>query len=247
MSDLEGDSAPIDGANALTRNLQRLSPLGPDDRLALEALVRSAEWIAPGARIANEGEPDGATRPLLDGLACRYKDFRDGRRQVIALLLPGDICVGYGHPPGRMDHGVRALTRVRIATIPAHRFAELVDRHPAIAAGFRKAALIEQAILRAWVVNLGQRDARERMAHLFCELERRMKDHGLLLSDGGFALPLTQQELGAALGLTSVHVNRVLQRLRNEALIDLDHGFLRIQDLRRLQSLADFDPTYLGI
>jgi len=247
MTDSAGEapSAPSSD-NALTRKLARLAPLGDADRLALEGLEHSAEWIAPGARIMAEGEPPTAIRPLLEGIACGHKDFRDGRRQIIALLLPGDICGGHGRLRAPMDHGVRALTRARVASIPADGFAAILERHPAIAEALHKAALVDQAILRAWIVNLGQRDAHERMAHLFCELAHRMEAGGLQRDDSGFRLPLTQQELGSALGLTSVHVNRVVKRLRTETLIDLDHGVLRIHDLPRLEVLADFDPAYLS-
>jgi CRP-like cAMP-binding protein len=214
--------------------------------MALDHLEHSSEWISSAHPILREGEAEEMVLPLLDGLAYQHKDLRGGRRQIIAVLLPGDLCSGYGRRTSPMDYGVRALTQVRIARIPKESFDRILACHGAIADAMATAAVVEEAVLRAWLVNLGQRDARERVAHLICELARRMADCGLLLIHGGFDLPLTQQELGSALGLTNVHVNRILRRLRDEDLMDIQRGVVRIQDLERLQRVADFDPAYLS-
>ncbi|MEP6967246.1 MAG: Crp/Fnr family transcriptional regulator [Pseudomonadota bacterium] len=233
-------------ANALALKLERFFPLDRIDRLALDDLTRASEWVAPRKAILSEGDASETIVPLLAGLAYRHKDFRDGRRQILSLLVPGDICGVDGRPSGPIHYGVRALTRCLIAKAPPERFRMLLEDHPAIAGALRQASLVEEAVLRTWIVNLGQRHAHERLAHLVCELAHRMKDCRRLLSHGGFELPLTQQELGAALGLTSVHVNRVLQRLRAENLIAFQNGTMRIFDADRLRSVADFDPTYLS-
>ncbi len=232
--------------NSLTRKLKRFSCFSAEDRAALDELEHSSEWISAARPILREGESVDMILPLLEGLAYRHRDLSGGRRQILALLLPGDICAGHARRPFPVDYGVRALTRVRVARIPRDRFDRILAGHGAIARALATAALIEEAVLRAWLVNLGQRDARERVAHLICELARRMEDCGLLLGHGGFDLPLTQQELGSALGLTNVHVNRILRRLRDENLMDLQRGVVRIHDLERLQRVADFDPAYLS-
>jgi CRP-like cAMP-binding protein len=137
------------------------------------------------------------------------------------------------------------MTRSRISRVPVDRFIRRLERRPAIAQALQFAAAREEAILRAWMANLGQRAAYERLAHLICEIAQRMASRGLVFANGGFELPLTQQELGWALGLTSVHVNRVLRRLRDEGLIDFRNGLVQPNDLTRLQTVAGFDPGYL--
>jgi CRP-like cAMP-binding protein len=245
MPDPSGpNSAP--SANALIRKLERFSSFSDVERQAIGDLDAASEWIAPGKPIINAGDGPEMVLPLLEGLAYRHKDFRDGRRQILSLLLPGDICGGAGELSGPVDYGVRSLSRARIARIESARFIELLQTHPAIAIALIRSALVDEAVQRAWIVNLGQRHAHERIAHLLCELAHRMSDCGLILSHGGFELPLTQQELGSALGLTSVHTNRVLQQLRAEKLIEFQGGVVHIQDAPRLRALADFDAGYLS-
>ncbi len=240
-------SGPQSAPNALIRKLERFSSFSDVEREAIGDLGAASEWIAAGKPIINAGDGPVMVLPLLEGVACQYQDFRDGRRQILSLLLPGDICGGSGEVSGPADYGVRSLSRVRIARIEAARFIALLQAHPAITIALTKSALVDQAVQRAWIVNLGQRRGHERIAHLICELAHRMSERGLLLSDGGFELPLTQQELGSMLGLTSVHTNRVLQQLRAENLIAFHNGVVHIHDAARLQALADFDAAYLSI
>jgi len=233
--------------NPLTRKLERFSALGLRARLALDDFESPSEWVPAGSLISAEGETSKTVIILLDGFAYRHKDFRDGRRQIITLLMLGDICGASERLSGPASYGVRTLTRARIARIDIDRFGTMVDEHPAIAAALHKSALVDEAVLRAWIVNLGQRHAHERVAHLLCELAYRISDCGLLLTQDNFKFPLTQHELGSVLGLTSVHINRVLQRLRVEKLIEFRHGVVQLHDLNKLQALADFDPAYLSI
>jgi len=203
----------------------------------------SFDRIEAGAAIIRAGERSQSLIIVIAGWAFRHKDFSDSRRQILALLLPGDCC---GRDASRTpDHSVSALTAVTLVKIPHSRLAEVVARHAEIAAALAQAAVVEAAILRAWVANLGQRQARERMAHLFCELGLRTRTRGLAADGNSFRLPLTQQDLASVLGLTSVHVNRVLQRLRAEGLIGLRGGVVTVNDHDRLCALAGFDPAYL--
>jgi len=232
-------------ANPLTRKLERFAVLGFSERLALDDLESQAEWVPAGTLVSAEGETSETVIILLGGFAYRHKDFLDGRRQIITLLMLGDICGTSERLSGPVHYGVRTLTKARIARIDIDRFRMTLDDHPAIASALHKSSLVDEAVLRAWIVNLGQRHARERVAHLLCELAQRMTDCGLLLASDSFKLPLTQQELGSVLGLTSVHINRVLQQLRAESLIEFQHGVMRLRDLNKLQVLADFNPDYL--
>lgn len=239
------DAAPAN-ANALIQRLQSLSRLTPIERSALWELLHAWEWVPAGAAIQREGDCSGAVHGLLAGLACRHKDFRDGRRQIIAILFPGDFSRNLAGAARPTDHHVRALTRAKVVRISLHHLEAVIAANPGIERALHTATIVEAAVLRAWIVNLGQRQAHERLAHLFCEMAHRMVNCGLSRPDGSFELPLTQKELGTALGLTSVHVNRVLQKLRAEALVEFTSGILRIRELERLQGIANFDPAYLS-
>ena len=249
LTDLQPYSSRVErgGSYSLIHKLGRLAPLTPDDRVALNDMVGSADWIAQGRFVAREGDRGETLHIVLHGWVCRHRDFRDGRRQIIAVLLSGDLCGDHERLDLPLDDGYLALTRARVARVPKSIFRRTLSEHPAIAHGFARASLIDRAILRTWLVSFGQRQGYERTAHFFCELAHRASEHNLDVSDGVFGLPLTQQELGCALGMTSVHVHRVLQRLRAERLIDLHGGVLSILDLERLGAIAGFDPAYLGL
>jgi CRP-like cAMP-binding protein len=180
----------------------------------------------------------------MEGWAARYKVVPDGSRQITAILVPGDFCDLHITILGEMDHGITALTRVKVALVPHLVMENLPVDRPQLGRALWWATLVDEATLRAWIVNLGRRDAAERVAHLFCELHARLKLVGLADEDD-FSLPLTQEILADALGLTPVHINRVLQRLRSQDLIELEGGELRILNLPHLRKLAGFDPTYL--
>lgn len=241
-SDARADK-PVPMLNALTRKLSMLRAIGDEALADLELLIDDFEWVRPGGLIAPEKCPPSEAIVLLDGWACRCTDFRDGRRQLLAVLISGDM-VYEGGARRRADHTARALTRVKIARVSNERLAAVVERHPCISEALWIAAAIDEAILRSWLVNLGQRNAHERMAHLFCELAARLND-GVLPSSASFTLPLTQPELACALGLTTVHVNRVLQRLRAEGLVRLIDRVMTIPNAVQLSAMAGFDSAYL--
>jgi len=228
----------------LIERLHLLSGLGEIERTALQDLFQSSEWFDPGASII-EGGTQRSVAVLTSGMASRYTNVGADRRQITALLVRGDLCGGYSDLFRPTHFAVTALTRVRLARVGVEPFGDLVDRYPAIAMALRNASLVDEAILRAWVTNLGQRPAKERLAHLLCELEHRMRTAGLLIAPDQFELPLNQKELGSALGMTSVHVNRMLQKLRAEQLVAFHSRTVRIKDLARLHAIAEFDPAYL--
>lgn len=239
------DCENMSSTNAADCAFSLLHGLGESERRVLDRLLGEGRWVGVGEVVLGEGRaPDGVC-VLLEGWACRCKDFRDGRRQIAALLIAGDLIHhGDATHPRAGDHAVRALTRARIAWIAPEAVMAALGDYPGLAQALRMAAAIEQATVRAWVVNLGQRVAHQRMAHLFCELAHRLapRDRPCPAS---FALPLTQQVLAWALGLTAVHVNRVLKQLRGDGLIDFHNGVLTIFDNARLKRLADFDGAYL--
>jgi CRP-like cAMP-binding protein len=182
-------------------------------------------------------------RLILEGFACRYKLLADGRRQIMAYLVPGDFCDLHVFILKAMDHTIATLSPCRVVDIPRERILELTERS-ALARALWWATLVDEATLREWLVNIGARSAEERIAHLLCELLLRLRVVGL--ADGAeYELPITQAELADTMGLSSVHVNRVLQRLRGDGLITLKSKHLVILDVERLNAFGGFTPNYL--
>jgi CRP-like cAMP-binding protein len=179
---------------------------------------------------------------LLAGHAGRYRMLRDGRRQITAILVPGDICDLGALLANHAAYAVSTLTRCTVGEIPLARIAALPSRDLADALDRRLRR--DEAIAREWIVSLGQRVGIERMAHLLCELRWRLAAVGLADADS-FEMRITQSDLADALGLTSVHVNRVLKCLRDTQLIHLKCGRLTLLDRPRLERMAQFDPAYL--
>ncbi|HEX8620489.1 MAG TPA: Crp/Fnr family transcriptional regulator [Allosphingosinicella sp.] len=229
----------------LVTKLETVAKLTDDDRSALSALCDDPREMGPRRSVIREGERPDHIHLMVEGWAARYKLLPDGARQITAFLIPGDFCDLHVTILGEMDHSITTLTRARVAYIPRSKIDALTER-PRIAKAFWWATLVDEAVLRAWIVNIGRRDAFEAIAHLMCELYVRMRNVGLA-DDHCYELPLTQEELGDALGLTPVHVNRVLQRMRADDLISLKSGQLTIHDYRRLEATSGFNANYLHI
>jgi CRP-like cAMP-binding protein len=229
----------------LLAKLETVATLDAEDRAAIADLGRSARDLGPRRTIIREGDRPDHVHLVLEGWAARQKQLADGSRQITAFLIPGDFCDLHVTILGEMDHSIGTLTRARVAYIPRAQMEALIAR-PGITRALWWATLVDEAVLRAWLVNVGRRDATESIGHLLCELYVRMKTVGLT-TDHSYELPLTQEELADALGLTPVHVNRVLQRMRADGLISLKGGALTIHDYRRLEKASGFNPNYLHI
>lgn len=230
--------------NPLVTKLEKVAALSPGDREAVEAVCAHRRTFSRGKDIVREGDRPEYVFVILAGWAARYKALPDGGRQITAFLLPGDLCDAEITVLKRMDHSVVALTSVEVAAVPRTAIIELTRDRPVLAQAFWWNTLVDEAVLRVWIVNLGRRDAYARIAHQICELHARMKHIGLA-KEAEFDLPLTQEQLSDALGLTSVHVNRTLKRLRDEGLMTLRNGTLRLLDAEKLGKAAGFDPNYL--
>ena len=228
----------------LTSKLEKLAPLSDEDREALWDLCSDVREVPARRHILSDGERPDHVHIILGGWAARYKVLRDGARQITAFLIPGDFCDLHVTILREMDHGILALTPATVAYIPHQAMQDLPLNRPALARALWWATLVDESVLRAWIVNIGRRDAYEGIAHLLCELHARMRNVGLV-QDGTFSLPLTQEEIADALGLTPVHVNRVLQRLRKQGLITLEARRLTLVDPEALRDAAGFDPSYL--
>lgn len=229
----------------LFRLLGRYMALDEDDRRALSSL-QTGPVCSRGARmdIVREGENPNSIRLLISGWACRYKDLPDGRRQIVGFFLPGDFCDLNIFILSKMDHSIGALTAVRFYEIQPQQFQDVIDQRPHLIRALLWHEMVSAGIQREWLLSIGQRSPLERLSHLFVELFCRLKTVGLA-TGLGFDLPITQNHLAEANGLSLVHLNRTLQEMRREGLIELSDRQLRIVDLDRLKRVAMFNSNYL--
>lgn len=230
----------------LIRKLDTFALLSDEDRQILQELASKPRYLGPRQNIIREGDNPEHLNVILEGWAFRYKCLKNGRRQIVALLLPGDLCDCHINGMRRMDHSIGTLTSVRLAKISRSRLEEITTRSPRIVQALNMDMLVASAIQREWTVNVGNRVALERLGHLFCEIFLRLRQ--IRLADGtSCALPLTQVEMADALGLTSVHINRTLHALRNMELVSLKNRQLTMLDLPGLQQASLFIPDYLHL
>ena len=185
-------------------------------------------------------------RLILSGWACRYKGLPDGRRQIVGFFIPGDFCDLNVYILKEMDHSIGAITRVCYAQVAPDEMERLMAKRPRIAQALLWHEMVNASVQREWMLNVGQRSARERIAHLLVELFLRLR--AVELTDGtSCEFPVTQTDVAEATGLTAVHVNRTLQDLRREGLIELSQKRLTIADLDQLMRTAMFNPNYLHL
>jgi CRP-like cAMP-binding protein len=232
-------------ANLLARKLQNFVELDAEDIDLLDRVVANPRTVVAGVDVISEGDVPSDVRLILKGFACRYKVLPDGGRQIMAYLVPGDICDLHVFLLDVMDHSMATLSDCVIVDIPRPVILALLER-PRIAQGFLLSTLVDEGTLREWLVNVGRRKAEERVAHLLCELLARLRSVGLVNEDS-YQLPITQAELADTTGLSTVHMNRVLQRLRAAKLITLKGTMLVVLDVPGLQELAGWDPNYLHL
>jgi CRP-like cAMP-binding protein len=192
------------------------------------------------------GEELSVSILLIDGLMCRYKDLRNGERQIMELHVPGDFLDLHSFLLKRLDHNVMSLVPSRIAIVPHAGLTAITDRYPHLSRLLWLSTLIDAAIHREWLVSLGRRTAIARVAHLFCEMHARLAIVELA-DPAGFPLRITQTDLAECLGLTSVHVNRVLRELRETGVATFRDARVEILDHAGLKRIAEFDPEYLQI
>lgn len=234
-------SGPIVGLK-----LEAFTKLSADDRTALVQASRNFRYVEARRDLIAEGDKPRYVHMVLDGWACRYKQLPDGKRQIVALFVPGDFCDVNVFILKAMDHSIGAITRLKVAMITPEEMNALTTERPRITQALWWHELVTAAVQREWTLNLGQRSAYERLAHLLIELYMRLQTVGRA-QDGYCDFPLTQNDLADASGLTSVHVNRTLQELRRDKLIELERKQLRILDLSRMMDLAMFNPNYLHL
>jgi len=232
--------------NPLVMKLERALPLTLEDRACLAALTAKQRVVPAREDIIRDGERPQDVRLIIEGFACRYKLMSSGRRSIMAYLLPGDFCDLHGAILGRMDHGVISLTPCSVVDVPHTTIYEMMDARPQLGRALWWSMLADEAILREWLVTMGQRSAEQQLAHLLCELRVRLSMVGMC-RDNTFKLPVTQEELGHTLGISTVHVNRVLQHLRGNGLVRLLDKTVLIPNVVALEKFAEFDSDYLNL
>jgi CRP-like cAMP-binding protein len=230
----------------IVRRLEARAPLVEADREALRELPLTVRWMDPSTYMVREGEPVEVCTLLLSGFAYRHKVTGEGQRQIISVHMPGEFLDLQNSLLGVADHNVQALGRCEVGIVPVAALRRLAETNPLVGRALWIDTLIDAAIFREWIVNVGRRDAISRVSHLLCEFALRLRAAGLG-KDNGYELPMTQEQIADCTGLTPVHVNRVLKELGQRRLIERDKRAVTIVDWDRLQDVGDFNSRYLHI
>ena len=223
---------------------RRRSELSEDDLAALESAIVRVETFPARKVVTRRGDRLRQSTILVEGFMCRYMDARDGYRQLLSYQIPGDFVDLHSYPTRYIDHDVATITESIVAFVPHERLDAIMDERPHLARQLWFSTMADAAMHREWIFRIGRLDAMGRLAHFLCETYCRMHAVGRG-KDETFDLPMTQQDLGETCGLTSVHVNRVLRRLREDGLASVNRGKVEILDHARLARLGEFEADYL--
>jgi len=231
----------------LARRLAYRTQLDADDRKAVMALPFTLKTMERAHFIVRERELATHSCVMLSGYSIRSKLAATGMRQIVAIHMKGEFVDLQNVMLKIADHSVQMLTSGRVALIPRNEIIQLTLDRPTIGHAMWIDTLVDGSIFREWIMNVGRRDARTRLAHLLCEFALRLKLAGLGRHDG-YELPMTQEQLADATGLTSVHVNRTIKTLEADGLIERSNPrSINIGDWRRLAKVGDFDSNYLHL
>ncbi|HEY0012936.1 MAG TPA: Crp/Fnr family transcriptional regulator [Allosphingosinicella sp.] len=230
----------------LVRNLELRSPLPAEDREAVLKLPYTLRTLEAGTYTIREADAPVQCAVLASGFAFRQKLAGDGSRQIVALHIPGDALDFQNLFLDVSDHSIQMLTRAEVAFVAIRDLQVLARQRAAVGHAILVKILVEASIFREWVLNVGRRDARTRVVHLLCELGVRLDTEGLA-TDYSYDLPMTQEQLADAVGLTSVHVNRTLKSLEAEGLIVRSKRSVSFPDWKRLRAAGDFNQRYLHL
>lgn len=230
----------------LVRRLSLHTHFDAEDEAALLALPHTERNLEPGQYIVREGDRPTHSCMVVSGLAVRHKVVGSGGRQIVNVHLSGDMVDLQNSLLQISDHNVQALGRMTAAFIPRESLVELAFSRPNVGKGLWIETLIEGSISREWIANVGRRDAVTRVAHLLCEFAYRLDAVGIG-PECNYELPMTQEQLADALGLTSVHINRTLQTLDKSGLTQRTRRSVVITNLEKLAHLGDFNSTYLHL
>lgn len=230
----------------LFRHIEIRDRLSPEEKSTLQGAVDRRYIVSASEDIVREGSKPDQCTILLSGLATRYRLLPNGTRQFTALHIPGDFIDLQSFPLKLMDHSLGALTDCTLATVPHATLMEITETQPRLTRILWKLSLLDSAIHREWIVAIGGLSAVSHMAHLFCEMYLRLESIGLA-KDHKFPLPLTQEQLADALGISPVHVNRTLQSLRGDGIIEFDGRAGTILNWDKLVEVGQFDDKHLHL
>lgn len=243
---MAADAVAPDAVGCLLLKLRARDHVDAREEEVLRAAVSATERFPAGATIIRDGALLNRSALLIDGLVARRKDLSEGQRQIMELHVAGDFTDLHGFPLKRLDHDVAAITDATIAWVPHEALRRITETEPHLTRILWLSTLMDAAIQRERILSVGRRSARARIAHLICELQRRLDVIGMA-DEAGYDLPLTQNDLADATGLTPVHVNRMLRELREASLMTFRGRRVTIHDRASLEAAAEFDPGYLHL
>lgn len=228
------------------RKIMRRDKIGAEEQAAIVAAAAERLDYSPGEDLVLEGQRPHRSMLVTTGFTCRYRLVSDGERQVTAIHIAGDFVDLHSFLLKEMDHSVGALTACSVVTFPHERLVKVTERYPHLTRLLWLLTLLDGAIHREWLVCMGRLSAAQRTGHLICEVYARLRAVGLA-DDHSFAFPITQAAMADAVGISTVHINRVLQELRQDDLIAWDRGLLDIRNWHALAEMAQFDDRYLHL
>ena len=244
---MSADQSEASVLEPLVRKLGYWQKLDAADRDAILALPHHVKRLEQHHYIIRDRDVASHSCLLIAGFAVRHKIVGGGYRQIVAIHMKGEMVDLQNSVLGMADHSVQMLTPGQVAMIPREEVIRLAFERPAVGRAMWFDTMVDSSIFREWIANVGRRDARTRVAHLLCEFALRLKVAGLG-DQLGYQLPMTQEQLGDATGLTSVHVNRTIKQLEAEGLIDrVSPRAITIGDWKKLADVGDFDSHYLHL
>jgi CRP-like cAMP-binding protein len=240
------DSSDTSPLSPMVRKLAQWRTLNDEDREALHALPHRVISLRPHEYIVREGDRPRSSCMMLSGFSIRHKVAGNGGRQIFSIHMKGDLADLQNSLLGVADHNLQALSHVEAAMIPVEAVQAIAFSRPSVGRAMWYETLVDSSIFREWTLNVGRRDARARTAHLLCEFALRLEYAGLG-ERCDYELPMTQEQLADALGITSVHTNRTLMALGEQGLIARTQRAVRIVDWPGLAAVGDFDSAYLHL
>jgi CRP-like cAMP-binding protein len=223
---------------------RRRRELSGEEKAAIEGILTAPVTLPRRKVVTSRGDVVTRSTFLISGFMCRYMDGSDGHRQLVSIQTPGDFVDLHGYPLQRLDHDIATLSECVVTYAPYDKLTDLIERLPHLGRVLWFSTLLDAAMHREWIFRLGRLDAVGRVAHMLCETYLRLDSVGLVI-DHSFAWPLTQQDLGEACGLTSVHVNRTLRVLREAGMVEVSDQTVTMLDFDRLATTGEFSPDYL--
>jgi CRP-like cAMP-binding protein len=232
--------------DALLQRLRTTSVIDEEDVAVLGSLPVDLRALGPAEYVVRDGQRSTACCLLAEGFCIRAKTTWEGRRQILSIHIPGeipDLLSLYLHV---MDHDLMTLTDSLVGYIPHAALQDMVRGRPNLVAALWRDSLVDAAMFREWIVNVGQRPATSRLAHIVVELRARLRVIGRGKGNR-VEMPLTQEQIGEAMGITPIHANRIIKQLREEGVLEFRRGYVSVLDEGKLQELAHFDDRYLHL